>query len=105
MTAHAVASQRREIGIRLALGSRATGIAALVARAWIVPVVAGVIVGVVAGAFASTRLAAALNVEVAVIGWPTVLPTALTIASTLACVVPVLRAVRRMTLVEAVRAE
>jgi ABC-type antimicrobial peptide transport system permease subunit len=45
VTAHAVAAQRRDIAVRLALGASPAGIGRLVMRQWVTPVVLGALVG------------------------------------------------------------
>ncbi len=105
VTAHAVAAQRREIGLRLALGSSGSGIAWLVARTWIVPIALGVGLGLVAGVLASTHPAGVMGLRVSAFGWPVALPAVLAIAAAVACALPVQRLLRRVQLTEALRAE
>jgi hypothetical protein len=105
VTSHAVAAQQREIGIRLALGATGARVGWLVARTWIVPIGIGVSLGLAGGAIASGMLAARMNLTVPAVGWPLLLPTALAVAAAAACALPVLRAVRRIAPVEALRAE
>ena len=61
--AYLVDQQRREFGIRIALGARSADVLALVLRQGLVPVAAGLITGI-AGAFALTRLLKTLLYEV-----------------------------------------
>jgi putative ABC transport system permease protein len=49
VTAHAVASERREIGIRLALGSPRADVVGLMMRRWLTPVVVGIVGGILGG--------------------------------------------------------
>ncbi len=105
VTAHAVTGQRREIGIRLALGSSAPTIAWVVARTWIAPVAIGVCLGLLSGSFVARQLAVVLGVSVPVIAWPMALPAVLALAAAGACALPVVRLLRRLTLTEILRAE
>jgi putative ABC transport system permease protein len=61
--AYLVDQQRREFGIRIALGARSADVLALVLRQGLVPVAVGLIAGI-AGAFALTRLLKTLLYEV-----------------------------------------
>lgn len=61
--AHSVAQQRREIGIRMALGARANDVLSLVARNTLTMVGLGLVAGL-AGAFALTRVINTLLFEV-----------------------------------------
>jgi putative ABC transport system permease protein len=105
VTAHAVAAQRREIGIRRALGSSGIELAWLVTRHWMLPVAAGVLVGLIAGVGAADTLTSTMGTAGAGPWWPFALPWGLTLASTIACLVPLVRLVRRTSLTEALRAE
>ena len=60
---HSVAQQRREIGIRMALGARGNDVLAFVARSTLTMVGVGLVAGV-AGAFALTRVTSSLLFEV-----------------------------------------
>ena len=60
---HSVTQQRREIGIRMALGARANDVLAFVARSTLTMVGLGLVAGL-AGAFALTRVTASLLFEV-----------------------------------------
>jgi putative ABC transport system permease protein len=105
VTAHAVAAQRREIGIRRALGSSASRLGWLVARQWAGPVATGVIVGLGAGLLAARALTTAIGVPATGIGWLVLLPAALAGAAGIACVVPVARLLRQVPLTDALRTE
>jgi len=105
VTAHAVAAQRREIGIRMALGSSVAAIGWLVARDWMVPVVVGVVGGFAAGAVAAQQLAVVIGVAVPLLGWPFALPAVLALAAAAACCVPVARLLRHVALTDTLRAE
>ncbi len=105
VTAHAVAAQRREIGLRRALGSSAGQVAWLVARQWMMPVAAGVIVGLLAGIGMASPLTSAIGVAGHRPLWPFALPWGLTVASAAACLVPLVRLLRRASLTEALRAD
>jgi putative ABC transport system permease protein len=105
VTAHAVAAQRREIGIRLALGSPAGALRWLVARSWIVPVCIGMTVGLLLGAAVSRALADVLGVAVPALGWPSALPAFLAVAAAIACAIPIQRTLRHYALAEALRAD
>jgi predicted permease len=103
MTAHAVAAQRRELGIRLALGATGSGIGRLVLRTWLLPVASGLSLGVVAAGAMTRELGSELGVAAGVLGWPLVLPLLLGSCATAACVVPVARVLRTLSLTEALR--
>jgi putative ABC transport system permease protein len=105
VTAHAVAAQRREIGIRMALGSSAGAIGWLVARDWMVPVVIGVVAGFAIGAIAAQRLAAVIGVAVPFLAWPFALPAVLALAAAAACSLPVARILRHVALTDTLRAD
>lgn len=105
VTAHAVAAQRREIGLRRVLGSSASQLGWLVARHWIVPVALGVIVGLMTGALAVPWLTSMVAIPMARAGWPLLLPVVLTLAAASACVIPVFRLLGRLSLSETLRAE
>jgi predicted permease len=105
VTAHAVASQRREIGIRRALGSSGARVGWLVARQWLVPVITGVVIGIGGGFLAAQRLAMTIGVPGAAIGWPILLPAGLTLAAAAACALPIAMLLRRTPLTEALRAD
>jgi predicted permease len=105
VTAHAVAAQRREIGVRLALGSSTAGVGWLVARTWTLPVLCGVAVGLAGGVGGARLIAGRLGMSAPDVGWPLLLPLALAIAAAVACYVPVWRTVARLGLTAALRAE
>jgi putative ABC transport system permease protein len=106
VTSYAVAAQRREIGIRLALGSSGPEVGWLVMRRCLMPVAAGTVVGLLAGAVAARQLATVIGLmsapDVVALG---ALPLLLTVAAVAACYLPVHRILRRMPLVEALRGE
>jgi putative ABC transport system permease protein len=108
VTAQAVASQRREIGIRLALGSSRADVGWLVMRRWLTPIALGIIAGLAGGAVLARMLADALGVTglsgislMALAG----APAALALAAVAACYVPVRQVMMRVQLVDALRAE
>jgi putative ABC transport system permease protein len=108
VTAQAVASQRREIGIRLALGSSRADVGWLVMRRWLTPIAIGMVAGLAGGAALARMLADALGVTglsgislMALAG----APAALALAAVAACYVPVRHVMRRLQLVDALRAE
>jgi putative ABC transport system permease protein len=92
VTAQAVRSQRREIGIRLALGSSRGAVSWLIMRRRLTPIAIGLGVGVIAGGILARGLADALGI--AGIGGVsltalTSAPVALGLAALAACYVPV----------------
>jgi putative ABC transport system permease protein len=108
VTAQAVASQRREIGIRLALGSSRADAGWLVMRRWLTPIAVGIITGLAGGGLIARMLADALGVTglsgislIALAG----APAALALAAVIACYVPVRHVMMRVQLVDALRAE
>jgi ABC-type antimicrobial peptide transport system permease subunit len=105
MTTHAVVAQRREFGIRLALGSQPSDIAVLVFRTWLLPVGLGLILGVLAAGIATPQLAAPLGVSASVIGWPLAVPLILISCAAFACAIPVARVLRSTSLSESLRPE
>jgi putative ABC transport system permease protein len=108
VTAQAVASQRREIGIRLALGSSRVDVGWLVMRRWLTPIAVGLIVGLAGGAVLARMLADALGVTgVSGISLAALAgaPAALALAAVAACYVPVRQVMMRVQLVDALRAE
>ena len=108
VTAQAVASQRREIGIRLALGSSRADAGWLVMRRWLTPIAIGIIAGLAGGGVLARVLADALGVtgpsgiSVIVLAGA---PAALALAAVAACYVPVRQVMMRVQLVDALRAE
>lgn len=105
VTAHAVASQRREIGIRRALGSSAHGIAWHLAQQWMAPAATGVVTGMALGLVAAPALASLLDAPGGGPDRLLLLPAGLAAASAIACILPVTRLVRRVPLTEALRGE
>jgi putative ABC transport system permease protein len=108
VTAQAVASQRREIGIRLALGSSRADAGWLVMRRWLTPIGVGIIAGLAGGGVLAQVLADALGVAgPSGISLLTLAgaPAALALAAVVACYVPVRQVMRRVQLVDALRAE
>jgi putative ABC transport system permease protein len=111
VTAQAVASQRREIGIRLALGSSRADVGWLVMRRWLTPIAMGIIAGLAGGALLARMLGDALSEPVmtglsglslaALAG----APAALALAAVVACYVPVRHVMMRLQLVDALRVE
>jgi putative ABC transport system permease protein len=104
VTAQSVASQRREIGLRLALGSSDTAVMGLVLHRWLLPVIVGVAAGS-AAALAMARMIprlTGLNAEGGVVpsAWLVVI---LVGAAVVACAVPVRRTLRRVNLTDALR--
>jgi putative ABC transport system permease protein len=95
VVAHAVTQQRREIGIRMALGARTGDVLSMVVRHFTTTIVAGLAVGL-GGAYALTRVTRSLLFEVSALD-----PAAFAIAAaTMACIalvaslVPARRATR-----------
>lgn len=103
VTAHAVASQRREIGIRLALGSSSASLAWQIAGVWLGPVLIGTTVGLVGGLAVTRQLAAVIGAHGPVPVWPLALPLVLATAAGVACALPVGRAMRQVRLGEVLR--
>jgi putative ABC transport system permease protein len=104
VTAHAVASHRREIGVRLALGANRSSVAALVMRRWLIPVGAGVGIGLIVG----VGLARVLGQRLGFVAEPAamtaaLLPLLLALVTAVACWIPVWRLVRRVRLTETLR--
>ncbi|MGH9161793.1 MAG: ADOP family duplicated permease [Vicinamibacteraceae bacterium] len=106
VTAQAVASARREIGIRLALGSPVSQIVRLVMQRWLGAVVVGVAVGTLGGVLMAGVLARALGMPaVPDLLLPGIAPIVLAGAAAVACYVPVRRALRQHDLIDALRPE
>jgi putative ABC transport system permease protein len=107
VTTHAVAGQRREIGIRMALGSNTREITWLITRCWLTPVIAGTAIGIIAGAGVTSALSSVLGTN----GGSHVMATAplfavLQVGSAIAAAgVPVRRAVRQVVLAQVLRTE
>ena len=95
LVAYIVARQRREIGIRIALGAQAGQVVQLVTSRIAVAVAAGIVVGLSAAAFASQALSGFLY-GVRPIDAPTFIAAvvAMAIASLAACVLPARRALK-----------
>jgi ABC-type antimicrobial peptide transport system permease subunit len=106
VTSFAVAAERREIGIRLALGSSAARIVWLVARRSLAPVIAGAIVGLGAGAAAARALADLIGLTTAPdVTALALLPTLLAAAAAVASYLPARAALRRIPVTEALRTQ
>ena len=103
VTAHAVASQQREIGIRLALGSSTAGLAWQIARVWLMPVLIGTTLGLAGGLVVAWQLAAIMGAHVPAPAWPLALPLVLATAAAVACSLPVGRAMRDVALADVLR--
>lgn len=102
VTAHAVAAERREIGVRMALGSSTGGVGWVIVRRWVTRIGLGITAGLAGGAPVARELAAMLGVPVPALAWPVTLPAVL---AALACHRPVRRAVRSVALAEVLRGE
>jgi putative ABC transport system permease protein len=105
VTAHAVAAERREIGIRRALGSPVSHLGRLVARQWIAPVAVGGVTGLGIGLVVARALTSTVGVPMSALGWPFLLPVGLTLAAAVASVIPLARLLRRAPLTDAIRAQ
>jgi putative ABC transport system permease protein len=104
VTAYAVASQQRELGIRLALGSSTAGAMWLVVRRSLLPFGAGAAIGLAAGAAAARALAALIGLETApAIGSVAVLPAILLLSAILASYLPAHWSLRRMAVADTIR--
>jgi predicted permease len=104
VTAHAVASQRREIGIRLALGARGVSVAALVMLRWLIPVGAGVAIGLVVAVVLSRVMGQRLGFVTEPATMPSaLLPLLLAVVTGGACWIPVWRLLRHVQLTETLR--
>jgi putative ABC transport system permease protein len=104
VTAHAVASERREIGIRLALGSPRTAIIGLTMRRWLTPVAVGIAGGIVSGVLTARALGALIgSVAQPDIVTAAMFPFALGAAAVVACWLPVWRVLRHMELTRTLR--
>jgi predicted permease len=95
VVSHSVSQQRREIGIRMALGARGNDVIALIVQNVMVTIVAGVIVGL-AGAAALTRVTTSLLFEVSALDPIAFSAAGVTMAAVgvLAAVIPASRATR-----------
>jgi putative ABC transport system permease protein len=104
VTAHAVASHGREMGIRLALGSPPLGVAWLMMRRWLVPVGVGLLAGLAAGVAVARALAQLIGLtEWPDLLTPATLPLVLALSTLVACAVPVWRVLRRVQLTDTLR--
>ena len=93
--AQAVATRRREIGLRMALGSTTWNIASLVGREWTTVVGFGLVLGMI-GTLAATRGLVSLLYETKALA-PSVMISAATIVLAtylIACVLPACRAIQ-----------
>jgi putative ABC transport system permease protein len=99
VTSYAVAAQRHEIGIRLALGSSNSQVGWLMMRRCVTPVLVGTLLGLGAGLVVARQLAQIIGTAGAN-GWAmsAALPVVLAAAAIGACYLPVRRIVRRMSL-------
>ena len=95
VVAHGVAQQRREIGIRMALGARSADVLALIARHIAVMIAGGLVIGL-AGAGVLTRLTQSLLFEVSALDPPAFVAAALAMLAigVLAAIIPAGRATR-----------
>jgi predicted permease len=95
VVAHAVNQQRREIGIRMALGARANDVLALIVRNVTSMIIAGVIVGLAAAA-ALTRVTTSLLFEVSALDPTAFAAAAVAMAAVglIAALIPASRATR-----------
>jgi putative ABC transport system permease protein len=106
VTAHAVTTQRREIGIRLALGSPDSEVMWMVVRGWMAPVGVGVLAGMGLGATLARAIASMIGVVSSPdFILPMMLPLVLGLSAGVACYVPIRRTIRGLTLTEAIRTE
>jgi hypothetical protein len=106
VTAYAARGQRREWGVRLALGARPTGVVRRALVVGMAPVVFGVVVGL-AGSLAAARVAGSLvaGVDARDPVSLTVVALALMLAALLAAWLPVRRTTSRLDPVAVLRAE
>jgi putative ABC transport system permease protein len=106
VTSYAVASQRREIGIRLALGSSGRTVGWLVIRRSLIPVSLGALVGVAVGAGVARELTQMIGLTTTPnLIVPASLPLLFALCAAVASYLPVRRSLRRMAVVEALRSE
>lgn len=103
VTAHAVASQQREIGIRLALGSPSAALAWQIAGVWLTPVLMGTALGMLGGLVLAWQLATVIGAHVPTPVWPLALPLVLATAAAVACSLPAVRAMRQVQLAQVLR--
>jgi putative ABC transport system permease protein len=106
VTAHAVAAQRREIGLRLAIGAPARRTAALILGRAIGPILAGCAAGGIAGLLTARLLAPSMGIALdgVALALPAALPLVLIAAAATACAWPIARTMRRIALADALRA-
>jgi putative ABC transport system permease protein len=106
VTAQAISSGRRDLGVRLALGSSNRQVVGLVLRRWLLPVGIGIATGMVLGLLAARMVARSLGVVETPDGVAPAIPLVVLAAfATLACYLPVRRTLQRVNLVDALRAE
>jgi putative ABC transport system permease protein len=105
VTAHAVVAQRRDLAVRLALGSSASRITTMVLRQWGVPVLLGTLAGTVLGLAFARALSGVFDMPAHGLLPSLALPIVLIAAAALACIVPVVRVTRRLTLTDVLRAQ
>jgi predicted permease len=104
VTAHAVASERREIGIRLALGSPRTEVIGLMMRRWLTPVAVGIAAGIVSGVITASALGRVLgSIAQPDIVTAATLPLTLGLVAVVACWLPVWRVLRCLELTRTLR--
>jgi putative ABC transport system permease protein len=106
VTSHAVASQRREIGIRLALGSSSQKVGWLVIRRSLIPVSLGALIGLLVGAIVARQLTEMIGLTTApsfIV--PASLPLLFALCAAVASYLPLRRSLRRMAVVDTLRGE
>jgi putative ABC transport system permease protein len=106
VTVYAVASQRRELGIRLALGSSSRAVIWLVVRRSLMPFSTGALVGLAVGVAVSRELASLIGLTTLPDAtWVAALPAALIVFAVLASYAPVRWSIRTMAVTDALRSE
>jgi putative ABC transport system permease protein len=104
VTSYAVASQRREIGIRLALGSSGARVTWLVLQRSLTPVMAGALGGLAMGAALAQQLTRMLGLTTAPsLTGPAALPLVLAAAAAIASYLPLRRMRRQAAVTDALR--
>jgi predicted permease len=95
VVAHAVSQQRREIGIRMALGAQSFDVLAMIVRNVVVTIGAGLIAGI-AAALSLTRVTASMLFQVSALDPAAfaIAAAAMTAVGTIAAVIPARRATR-----------